>query len=85
MLLTSMLMLQEFVIWSIRSFAELEQRMVNIDRCLKLLHIPEETLEGNMQLIDDRQEWPEEGSIKFNEVTLKYRPNTENVLRDLTF
>jgi ABC-type multidrug transport system fused ATPase/permease subunit len=38
-----------------------------------------------LQLIEDRQEWPEEGSIKFNEVTLKYRPNTENVLRDLTF
>lgn len=85
MLLTYMLLLQEFVIWSIRSFTELEQRMVNIDRCLKILHIPQETVEGDIGLIKDRLQWPEDGNIKFDKVTLKYRPNTENVLRDLSF
>lgn len=40
MLLTYMLMLQELVLWTVRCFTEIEQRMVNVDRCLQLLNIP---------------------------------------------
>lgn len=32
-----------------------------------------------------RESWPEQGRLKFNEVNLKYRPNTEVILKDLTF
>jgi ATP-binding cassette subfamily C (CFTR/MRP) protein 1 len=40
MLLTYMLLLQELVLWTVRCFTEIERRMVNVDRCLKLLDIP---------------------------------------------
>ena len=32
-----------------------------------------------------RPNWPEEGQIEFNDVSLKYRPETELVLKNLTF
>jgi ABC-type multidrug transport system fused ATPase/permease subunit len=32
-----------------------------------------------------RDQWPEEGKIVFDKVNLRYRPNTEIILRDLTF
>jgi len=32
-----------------------------------------------------RTEWPEKGQIKFENVILKYRPNTDIVLKDLSF
>lgn len=32
-----------------------------------------------------RESWPEQGRLKFNQVNLKYRPNTEVILKDLTF
>jgi ABC-type multidrug transport system fused ATPase/permease subunit len=32
-----------------------------------------------------RNQWPEEGKIVFDKVNLRYRPNTEIILRDLSF
>jgi ABC-type multidrug transport system fused ATPase/permease subunit len=32
-----------------------------------------------------RDQWPEEGKIVFDRVNLRYRPNTEIILRDLSF
>jgi ABC-type multidrug transport system fused ATPase/permease subunit len=32
-----------------------------------------------------RDQWPEEGKIVFDKVNLRYRPNTEIILRDLSF
>jgi ABC-type multidrug transport system fused ATPase/permease subunit len=32
-----------------------------------------------------RDQWPEEGKIVFDNVNLRYRPNTEIILRDLSF
>ncbi len=46
LLLTYMLLLQEYVLWTVKCFAELEQRMINVDRCLKLLDVPQERSEG---------------------------------------
>ncbi len=40
MLLTYMLLLQEFALWSVRYFTWIEKRMVSVDRCLKILEIP---------------------------------------------
>lgn len=60
--------------------------MVNIDRCLKMLTIPQEDMLGaNENFFERREGWPEQGRIKFDRVNLRYRPNTEIILRDLTF
>jgi len=62
--------------------------MVNVDRCLKVLDIPQEQSEPPEEKKDffmERPEWPESGRVEFENVFLKYRPNTEVVLKDLTF
>lgn len=62
--------------------------MVRVDRCFKLLDIPQESTDVNvkaMRELEKRPEWPENGEIEFVDVNLKYRPNTEIVLRDLSF
>lgn len=58
--------------------------MVNADRCMKLLEIPREQVEGSLSLAD-RPEWPERGYIEFKEASLRYRPATEIVLKALSF
>lgn len=32
-----------------------------------------------------RDKWPEKGIVEFRNVSLKYRPNTDTVLHDLSF
>ena len=63
--------------------------MINVDRCMKLLEIPQENEAPEESkktfFTTDRPDWPETGRIEFNHVCLKYRPNTEVVLKDLTF
>jgi ABC-type multidrug transport system fused ATPase/permease subunit len=39
----------------------------------------------NHEFFKKRPEWPEKGGIVFDRVNLKYRPNTEIILKDLTF
>lgn len=62
--------------------------MVNVDRCLKMLDIPQENMEGSFDKRDfflHRDTWPENGKIVYDKVNLKYRPNTEVILKDLSF
>jgi ATP-binding cassette subfamily C (CFTR/MRP) protein 5 len=62
--------------------------MVNVDRCIKMLDIPQEHMRGTKAMrdfFDEREDWPERGRIVFDKVNLRYRPNTEVILRDLTF
>jgi ABC-type multidrug transport system fused ATPase/permease subunit len=62
--------------------------MVSVDRIYKLSEIPQEkestdSDELNLQLL--KQDWPQHGKVVFDNVSLKYRQNTEIVLNDLTF
>jgi ABC-type multidrug transport system fused ATPase/permease subunit len=62
--------------------------MVNVDRCLKLLNAPQERALGKRKAtieLMSKKEWPDEGEVNFEFVNLRYRPNTEIVLKDLTF
>merc|ERR1719230_1311535 len=52
----------------------LEGYIVKIKRCLKLLEIPQETLD-QAELKDE--EWKQEGEIVFDDVKLRYRPKTD--------
>lgn len=62
----------------------LQSSMVNAYRCMKVLEVPQERKETNY-LLKDRDEWPEYGNLSFQNVSLKYRPNTDTVLHQLTF
>lgn len=44
--------------------------------------VPQEIEEHSVTV---KKEWPENGVIQFNNVTLKYRPTTDAVLKNLTF
>mmetsp|Transcript_31687 Transcript_31687/g.48508 ORF Transcript_31687/g.48508 Transcript_31687/m.48508 type:complete len:173 (-) Transcript_31687:370-888(-) len=64
-----------------------QSTMVNADRCLKILEIPQErTLpKGSPDQLRGRPDWPEQGRVSFDNVSLRYRPNTDVVLHDLSF
>ena len=49
---------------------------------MNLADIPQESQECKLKVTD---EWPAEGIVEFKNVTLKYRPTTEPVLRNLSF
>ena len=60
--------------------------MVSIIRCYKLLEIPQERLESTLKIpIDVEKQWPTNGNVVFDDVHLRYRPNTELVLKGLSF
>ena len=88
LLLSYSVVLQTYVISTIRMMMQVEVRMVSADRCLNLLRIPQENTDGSLPLESFKMRnpgWPTQGQIHFNEVCLKYRPNTEVVLNNLSF
>ena len=65
----------------IHAMANLEGIMIKIQRCFVLMEIPQEKT-GQPEVKD--QEWPKRGEIAINDVKLRYRPNTEEVLKGLS-
>ena len=65
----------------------LQSLMVNAQRCVTLTEILQERVLENdaPMLLEKRPFWPEYGNIEFKNVGLKYRPNLETVLHDLSF
>lgn len=60
--------------------------MVSVIRCYKLLEIPQEKLDSTLKIpMDVEKKWPTNGNVTFNDVHLRYRPNTELVLKGLSF
>ena len=53
-----------------------QANMVNVNRCLRILEIPQERTveEGQIDLLDGRPVWPEQGNMEFAGVSLRYRP-----------
>jgi len=72
------------LLWLFKTFAILDARMVSYERYAALYEIPQERamrVEGEPGL----SSWPKEGVIEYENFTLKYRPDTEIVLKDLSF
>ena len=65
-------------------YNHIQRMMVNVQRVFNLQAAPQE----NYSQPDDLQlekSWPAQGNIAFKDVELRYRPNTEIVLRKLNF
>ena len=58
------------------------QLLVKAQRVFNLQDIPQEIVKGTETPLAN---WPSKGEIEFNDVILKYRPNTEIVLKSLNF
>lgn len=59
----------------------LEAHLVPIQKCFKLLDIPQERMDQKVK----EGVWPTEGKIEFKNVDLRYRPKTEKVLKELSY
>ncbi|KOM44579.1 hypothetical protein LR48_Vigan05g218400 [Vigna angularis] len=64
------------------SFTETEKEMVSIERTLQYMDIPQEEQTGGLYL---NQDWPNQGFIEFQCVTLKYLPSLPAALCNLSF
>lgn len=86
MVFSYILQLQGYLINMLYFMGDLEKNMVSVIRCYKLLDIPQERLESKLKIpIDTEKQWPTNGNVTFNDVYLRYRPNTEQVLKGLSF
>uniref|UniRef100_A0A8B9MV57 ABC-type glutathione-S-conjugate transporter n=1 Tax=Accipiter nisus TaxID=211598 RepID=A0A8B9MV57_9AVES len=66
--------------WMVRSWTEIENNIVSVERVREYLRTPKEapwTLNGKLQ----GQVWLNEGKIEFRNYSLRYRPNLELALK----
>lgn len=80
--LVHMISMNDELIAAAQSLTDFESQLVSYQRCLKVLEIPQEGLPESRKEIES---WPSEGNIEFRNFSLKYRPTTEKVLKDLSF
>ncbi|KAI9089508.1 hypothetical protein K1719_029113 [Acacia pycnantha] len=64
------------------SFTETEKEMVSVERVLEYMDIPQEEIAERLCMNPD---WPCQGVIEFQNVTLKYKPSLPPALCNLSF
>jgi ABC-type multidrug transport system fused ATPase/permease subunit len=84
---TYSVILQDNLGWCFASFAFTENNMICVERCKKYTEIkgerPSRIKNKDEQL--EREKWPKRGEIRFENYSVRYRPNTEIVLKNLNF
>jgi ABC-type multidrug transport system fused ATPase/permease subunit len=71
--------------WGMRQTAELENQMVSVERVLEYANLPSEEKDDNKKRITPPKEWPQEGIIKFEDLSLSYAEKSDPVLKQLNF
>uniref|UniRef100_A0A182MB86 Uncharacterized protein n=1 Tax=Anopheles culicifacies TaxID=139723 RepID=A0A182MB86_9DIPT len=72
--------------WGIRQTAELENQMTSVERVFEYAQlVPETDLVPGVQTTERSEAWPENPSITFREVYLRYSPTSNPVLKRLSF
>ena len=84
---TYSVILQENLGWGFSIAADLENIMISLERCLQYTKIKSEAPSIIRPKDDEliKNNWPSKGTIKFENYSVKYRPNTEIVLKKLNF
>lgn len=83
---TYSLLLQDSLSYMFICAASLETEMVSMERCLAYTKVEGEKPSNqpdDLQLIDNK--WPQKGVIQFKDYSVKYRPDTEVVLKSVNF
>ena len=84
---TYSIILQDNLGWCFACFAFTENNMICMERCKKYTEIkgekPSYVKEKDEKL--EKENWPQKGEIKFENYSVRYRPNTEIVLKNLNF
>ena len=67
--------------------ANLENDMISMERCIKYMHIVQEAPSHIPETDDNliQENWPQNGEIQFKDFSVKYRPDTEIVLKKINF
>ena len=76
--------LQDYLLKFLTSLSMMENGMVSLERCLKYTEIIEEkpsVLEEDLTMIP--KNWPNHGEVKFINYSVKYRPETSTVLKNI--
>ena len=84
---TYSIILQDNLGWCFASLAFTENNMICMERCKKYTEIKGEK-PSYIKEKDDRlkkENWPQKGQIRFENYSVRYRPNTEIVLKNLNF
>ena len=84
---TYSVVLQDNLGWSFSIAANLENIMISLERCLRYTRIesekPSVVKPKDEEL--EKKNWPEQGRIRFENYSVRYRPTTEIVLKNLNF
>ena len=67
--------------WVVRQVAELQTQVVAVERVEEYANLPREGGNSSRQA---PQGWPERGEVEFQNVVMRYRPDLEPVLRQLS-
>lgn len=76
--------------WGLRQTAELENQMTSVERVIEYSNLPSErSLDTDRSILGKMtQPWPQRGTIKFNNLSLKYSDASadgEYILKNLNF
>ncbi|KAJ2500948.1 hypothetical protein GGH96_002362 [Coemansia sp. RSA 1972] len=70
--------------WSVRSYTEVENSMIQLERINEYAELPSEAPE----VIEDRRpaaSWPKQGMVEFKDYSMRYREELDLVLKGLSF
>ncbi|OZJ05882.1 hypothetical protein BZG36_00917 [Bifiguratus adelaidae] len=67
--------------WLVRSYTSIELNLNSVERVEEYIAMPQE---GFTAEIHPPQSWPEQGTVAFQKVELKYRPDGESILKDIS-
>lgn len=68
-----------------RQTAELENQMVSVERVEEYVNLPSEPPMETAPENKPKGKWPNEGRVKFVDLSLRYSDDSEYVLKRLTF
>ncbi|DBA02320.1 TPA: hypothetical protein N0F65_006195 [Lagenidium giganteum] len=71
--------------WTVRMISQLQTQMVSVERIKVYTEMPTEAALDSNLANRPPYNWPSEGEVKFNGVSLRYRPGLPRVLRNLSF
>ncbi|CAH0406117.1 unnamed protein product [Chilo suppressalis] len=69
--------------WGMRQSAEMENQMTSVERVMEYTKLPQEPALRSEQHKKPPHNWPEEGAINFDNISLKYTPDGNYVLHKL--
>lgn len=71
--------------WGMRQTAELENQMTCVERVVEYANQPSEGVLETDPKYKPSENWPENGAVKFDQLSLRYSENSEPILKDLVF